>query len=135
LSMKKIKKQSGFTLIELLISLGVVVLVVVGFIHVNLSVHRNMVASYEESVAYRDAHQVVEQMRDTARVGQFPDNVVAAFPNNGVVAGFNNISNETIVVTYANTAADPLNVTVSVTWLANGVRTVFKVLETWITQR
>jgi hypothetical protein len=74
-------------------------------------------------------------MRNVAATGVFPGNVVAAFPNNAAVVGFGNLINETLVVNYAAVGADPLDVTVTVTWLKNGQRNTTRTLRTWITQR
>jgi prepilin-type N-terminal cleavage/methylation domain-containing protein len=127
--------ESGFTLIELMITVGVVLLALVGYVGANIAVQQASNAAFEATVALQDANRVIEQMRNTASGGAFPGNVVAAFPNNAAVAGFNNLTGETITVGYADPTSDPLTVTVTVAWSENGRRNVNTALRTIMTQR
>jgi hypothetical protein len=74
-------------------------------------------------------------MRNTAATGVFPGNVTAVFPNGGIVNGFNTLTAETVTVTYANPASNPLDVTVTVSYWENGRRATNTALRTLITQR
>ena len=129
------KGQLGFTLIELMIAMVVTVLALVGFVGAGVAVQQGDESAFERTIALQDANQVVERMRNTALTGNFPTNVVAVYPNNGLVAGFNGLTNEQIRVVYANTAANPLDVTVTVTWLERGRRAVNTSLRSLLTQR
>ena len=91
--------------------------------------------SYRFNMALQDANQIVERIRSSAAAGTFPTNVITAFPNNGTVSGFTNLTNETVTVSYANAAANPLDVRVQVQWLENGRRTVNAHVRTLVTQR
>ena len=132
---KSIGNQSGFTLIEVAITMAVVLLALIGAIAANTRLHQTGSAAYERSVAIQDANQIIERIRNTASSGQFPGNVTTAFPNNGQVAGFSGLTNEQIIVSYVNTSADPLDVSVTVNWHENGVRNVSQTLRTLVTQR
>lgn len=127
--------QSGFTLIEISITMFVVILALLGGMAANTALHQTGTAVYERSVAIQDTNQVIERMRNTASSGQFPANVTGAFPNNAVVTGFSNLTNELVVVNYVNASANPLDTTVTVSWLENGIRNTSMALRTLITQR
>lgn len=129
------KWQKGFSLIEIMITVAVVSLALVGYIGANMSVQQSGEAGYERTVAIQDAHRVIEQMRNATAAGQFPANVTTAFPDNGFVGGFTTLTNEQVQVTYADAAADPLDVTVTVSYRANGRRNVNAAVRSIITQR
>jgi prepilin-type N-terminal cleavage/methylation domain-containing protein len=130
-----LKNQSGFTLIEVMIATAVMVVALFGVLAASTMMSQRAQESFERSVAIQDAHRVVEQMRNTAQTGTFPANVVAAYPNNTDVAGFANLTNQTVRVTYVSTTANPLDTTVTVTWTLRGVRTTTETIRTMITQR
>ena len=113
----------------------VVVLVIVGFMGANSSIQQASEASYQRTIALQDANRVIETMRNTAATGTFPGNVTAVYPNGGTVSGFTSLTNEAVSVSYANSGANPLDATVTISWSENGVRTVSANLRTFITQR
>ena len=128
-------KSEGFTLIELMITMVVVVLVIVGFMGANFAIQRSSEAAYSRTVALQDANRVIEAMRNLAASGTFPTNVTGTYSDGGTVSGFSNLTSETVTVSYANSSANPLDATVTVSWSENGVRTVSTSLRTYITQR
>lgn len=130
-----LKSEQGFTFIEVMISMVVIVLLVTGFLGSATSLQAANLAAFERSMALQDANQVIETMRNTAATGTFPANVVAAYANNSTVSGFTSLSGEQVRVSYANVAADPLDVTVTVSYNENGRRAVTAVLRTYITKR
>ena len=132
--MKSVSER-GFTLIELMITMVVVVLVLLGFMGANTSIQQASEATHQRTIALQDANRVIETIRNTAASGTFPGNVTAAYPNNGAVAGFSNLTNEAITVSYVNTGVNPLDVTVTVSWSERGVRNVSTQLRTLVTQR
>lgn len=121
---------------ELLAALVVIVLGLLGILYANTYAQRTSEGSYEQMVAIQDAHRAIELIRNTASSGGiFPQSVTGAFPNNGLVGGFNNLFNEQVRVNYANPIADPLDVTITTTWLEGGLRNRTAQLRTLITQR
>ena len=136
--MRKIKRagnQAGFTLIELMIALFITALAIMGYISTNGIIQKNSETAFERSVATQDAHRVIEQMRNAAQSGIFPGNVTGTYSNGGTVAGFTNLTGETITVTYADTTTDPLDATITVTWTSTTGRASTTGLRTLITQR
>ncbi|MFA6600304.1 MAG: prepilin-type N-terminal cleavage/methylation domain-containing protein [Candidatus Omnitrophota bacterium] len=132
-----IKNQRGFTLVEVVLAMGVVVIAVIGIISANVLIQQHDETAFENSVALQDSQRVMEQMRNVASNagGLFPNNVVNAFPNNALIAGFANLTSETARVSYANTAVTPLDVTVTVTWQDARRRARNVTLRTLIAQR
>lgn len=127
--------QAGFTLIEVMLCVILVGLFLVGVVGANTVVQKNNRVVHERIIANQDANQIIEQMRNTAMTGAFPANVTNAFPDATVVGNFNNLTNQQIVVDYADPSADPLNVTVTVSWLDDNARPAAFTLNTLMTQR
>ena len=128
-------REKGFTLIELMIAMVVVVSVLAGFMGTNVAIQQTTESAFQRTVALQDANQVVELMRQTAATGTFPTNVTAVYANGGTVSGFTSLTSETVTVSYVSASANPLDATVTVSWLQNGRRTVNTALRTLITQR
>ena len=120
---------------EIMIALFVISLVLGGYIGGNILAQRNSEEMHERTVAIQNANQVIEQMRTASNTGTFPANVVTAFPQNSNPAGFNNLTNEVVTVSYARTTANPLRVTVTVTWRSYTGRPSTETVQTYITQR
>ena len=129
------KEQAGFTLIELMIALAVVSVLIVGFVGANTMAQKNNEEMHERTTAIQDANRAIEQIRNVSRTGAFPSSVVTAYPDNGALTGFNNLSDEAITVSYVSTTANPLDVTVRVTWVSYPHRNSEEVIRTYITQR
>jgi len=134
--MKKTKvPQTGFTLIELMIALFVIALVIAGYVGANIRIQRNTEEMHERTLAIQDANRGIEQMRSASRTGTFPENVVALYPQNSQISGFDDLTNEQVTVTYADATANPLDATVTVTWLSYAGRQNSEAVQTYITQR
>ena len=106
-----------------------------GIVIGNTVIQQNSNAAYERSRAMQDANRMMEQIRDAASAGNFPAQVVADFGDGETVDGFTGLQDEIVTVDYADTAADPLDVTVTVTWLENGTRDMSVSLQAMVTQR
>lgn len=126
------KREQGFTLSELLFAICVMIPVLFGIISVTYYTLRAGETSRKVMTALQDAHTVIEQIRRES--DQSLNQVVATFPNGLAVSGFNTLTNEQIVVSYADPNADPLAVTVTVNWTDQG-RAMTRVLSTQVTNR
>ena len=131
------KNPKGFTIVELMIALIVASLTFGGYIGANILAQQNSEAMNERTLAIQDANRAIEQMRNTSRTTTqaFPANVVAVYPNNGTIQGSNNLTGEDIRITYANTTANPLDVTITVTWQSYARRASTATVRTYMTQR
>jgi len=132
---KAFESTKGFTLIELMITVVIVILALVGYVQANMAVGQAGNVAFERSLALQDANRVAEQMRTASQTGNFPANVVASFPSTGAVAGFTNLTSQQVTVTYADSAADPLDATILVSWQENGRRLETTALRILLTQR
>jgi len=151
-----IRDQRGFTVIEIMIALLVTTLVIVGSIGGNIFAQRNSEEMHERTIAIKNANRLIEMMRYESRTGTFPANVVTRFPDPdllGIIPQFNdgitdetpNLSNKTIGVSYcrgtispcpaADTTANPLDVTVTVSWRSYTGVSRSETIRTYITQR
>ena len=135
------KSERGFTLIEIMITVEVMTTCLLGLLYANTKMQQSGNIAFERAVAMQHANQVIENMRNSAVTSLAT--VTTAFPNNGTVASSNytqsstneSLPSEVVTASYVSTTADPLDATVTVTWLAGGVRTVSKSVRTLITRR
>ena len=125
----------GFTLLEVMIAVAVIGLGLLGVMLTNVNVQKMSDWGYERLVATQDAHRVLELLRNSSATGNFPSNVTQTFPAGASVSGFSNLSGEQVVVTYADPAVDPLDITVTTSWLESGRRNSSIQLKTLMTQR
>ena len=132
---ENLKREKGFTLIEVMITLVVMTGALLAVMTANGAISQTSEGMYQRLVAIQDANQVIERMRNTASTGTFPGNVTAVYANGGTVAGFSTLTSETVTVAYVNSASDPLDVTVTVSYLENGRRATNTALRSLITQR
>lgn len=110
-----------------------VAIILLGFVTSSSGIQQQGILAYQRSVAMQDANQVVEQMRDTAANGVFPANVTTVF--NGTMATYTNLPSETITISYADVAADPLDARITVNYVNAARRNDTASLRTYITQR
>jgi prepilin-type N-terminal cleavage/methylation domain-containing protein len=128
--------QAGFTFVELMIALVVVTLVIGGYIGANVKAQQSAEAMHERTLAIQDANRVIELMRNVSRTGTFPGNVVSAYPDGSTSAGVAGLTNEVITVSYnGDSSANPLDVTITVTWSSYTQREHTETVQTYITQR
>lgn len=116
-----------------MITMVVVAVVVLGFMSSATGVQHQGQAAYQRAIALQDANQVIEQMRNAAASGTFPANVTGSF--NGTVSGYSSLPSEAVSVAYVSATANPLDTTVTVSYLENGRRTTSASIRTYITQR
>ncbi|OGX11770.1 MAG: hypothetical protein A2351_06735 [Omnitrophica bacterium RIFOXYB12_FULL_50_7] len=130
-----LRSRGAFTIIELMIALVVVSVVIVGFVGANIMAQKNNEEVHERTIAIQDANRAIEQMRNVSRTGTFPANVVTTYPDNSSLSEPDNLTDEAIHISYASTTANPLDVTITVTWTSYPQRDNEVVLRAYITQR
>lgn len=127
------RQKKSFTLIEVVVVLLILSGVIVGFLSVYTASFSLLEQLSSSVIAVNDARSVLENMRNID-----PFNVsslISTYPNGSNVPGFNNLSNETVRVDYLNTAADPIEVTITVIWQGKGNRVFTERLTTLLTAR
>lgn len=127
------KANQGFTFIELLICIAIIIPVLLGAIGIDVYMMRAGQASRGVMTALQDANTVIERIRNVAS-NQGLNQVTATYPTGQAVAGFAGLTNEQVVVTYPSATADPLAITVTVTWQDAG-RNMTRALSTQVTRR
>ncbi len=131
--------NKGFTLFELLIAAVILFLALILALEASSNLNQSNELAHQSVTALQDAHRAVEAMRNASTQGNFPANVTTQFPAGQAIAGFTTLTNEQVVPTYADPNADPLTVTVTVTWdsvtKTTGTRTQQTQLVTLMTRR
>jgi len=117
---------------ELVIVLGILMPVTLAIVAANVYTFRVSETAQGSTIAIQDAHATIERIRNTSKQGLAQ--VTTTFPSGAAVAGFANLPAEQVVVTYPSASADPLAITVTVTWLDRN-RNMARALSTWVTQR
>lgn len=129
----------GFTLIEVIITIVISALAISGMLATNTLLHKNNAAAYDRVVALQEVNRVIEQMREAATNGLFPNNLLNAFPNNSTINNLTNLKEEVITIQYATLQGggypDPMDVSVSIRWRDDHLRIMNYSLNTLMTQR
>jgi prepilin-type N-terminal cleavage/methylation domain-containing protein len=108
-------RRSGFTMIEVMVAMTVFVIAIVALMGVYLGIAALSESSRNLTQAMADARVVLEGLRDTSGGGLAAvtgTDWTAWAENNGLTS----LRDEAVTVTYADPAADPLSVTIQVTW-------------------
>ncbi|MFH1777908.1 MAG: prepilin-type N-terminal cleavage/methylation domain-containing protein [Candidatus Omnitrophota bacterium] len=106
--------QTGFTLLEVMIASAILVIAIISILGVFYSGLGLNESSKNYITALNDARTALERIRD---IQPFTNvNVTTVYPDNSVLPGFLNLDNEQVIVSYANTTADPLTITITVNW-------------------
>lgn len=114
--MKK-RAAKGFTLMELMISAAILVTAIIPVLLLFYNYLVIMEMNRNTTIAVNDASFILESMISTPSLTV--SKVVTDYPQGADVAdmiGNRKLTNETIVVSYQDTTADPLVVTVQVNW-------------------
>lgn len=130
----KARAGKGLTLIELMIVSFVLAVTIGALLVVFANALNQIVLSKELSIATDDLRDVMETLKATPFA-----NLVTQYPNGssisaGVIGGFI-LTNEVITVNYPNGInVDPLEVSVTVTWLSKDKRTRTQTFNTLLTR-
>lgn len=132
-------RAKGFSLIEVMFAMMIFAIASVFLMGFYVGTAGLNEQSRNLTQAMNDAKILMEEIRDTAQTGGLTGagGVTGAFPagqNLGPANGLTSLRNEQVAVTYTNPAADPLPVTVQVTWDERG-RQRTATLDTLVTRR
>lgn len=108
--------RKGFTLIEIAIT---TLILAVAFISLMLALTYGMVlleSSRNMTQAGVDARALIEEMRRTCTSGGLAQVTATNWTTWGSTNGLTALDNEAIAVSYVDAAADPLEVTITVSW-------------------
>lgn len=122
--MNSMNQQRGFTLIEVMITVGVVVLAIVGVISTNIMIRQSVESAHERTLAFQDASRVIERMRDAANSGGSDFQAAVTGEASSAItseASLPAANDQEISVSYVDENANPLDVTVTVTWNDRGL--------------
>lgn len=136
---KAVKNEKGFTLFELLIAAVILFVAFILALQASTSLNQGNELAQQTVIALEDAHRAIEAMRKESATGTFPNNVVSKYPAGQAMTGFTTLDAEQVVPAYVNTTANPLNITVTVTWNAvtktTGTRPMSTQITTLMTKR
>jgi Tfp pilus assembly protein PilV len=132
---KNFLNQQGFTLIETAITIAVCTISLLAILNANVFMGRNNSTFYERFAAFEDAHEIIEQMRNSSLAGQFPSNLQTAYPNGTRIAQNSKLKNENIQINYTTVASDLLDVHILVSWIDLNNRQRSITLNSLLTQR
>lgn len=115
---QKHAQRGGFSLLELTIAMALFAVALGSVAQVLISASGTITLQQQRVIASRDCQALLSDIRAfrNTNTGAFPDAVVAAWPSNRAALGNWGLPGQTMTVTYANAAANPLTVTVTARW-------------------
>lgn len=115
---RKHAQHGGFSLLELTIAMALFAVALGSVAQVLISASGTITLQQQRVTASQDCQALLSDIRAfrNTSTGAFPDSIVATWPNNGAVQGNWRLPGQTMTVTYANTASNPLTVTVTARW-------------------
>ena len=113
--------SKGMTLVEILVATAVFTIAMAGLLNTFFTLMYLFQVTESYEVAIADLRDVMEQIKATAFtdiLADFPHGITggpSGAPYSAIVGNYT-LTNENITVTYANVAAEPLEIKVSVQW-------------------
>ncbi|MFH1092543.1 MAG: prepilin-type N-terminal cleavage/methylation domain-containing protein [Candidatus Omnitrophota bacterium] len=127
------KNNCGFSFIEIMIVCLLLSTVLIGCFYVFHAGFALIEQLRGSVIALSDAESIIENMRNIYPISS--SNLTAVYPNGAIIAGFNNLANETVTVEYEDLNTDPIKVYVIVNWEGQGGRLFTEQLVTLLTKR
>ncbi len=142
--MKSARKRSakwtataGMTLLEVTFAMASLAIVMAGAAQGLVTYHEHMELQRQRTTAMESCRTVISQMRTIrdANINDFPNAILAVFPDETAVAGFGALTNQQVTVDYADPGANPLAANVICTWSDLRGRPVTFTMTSLITDR
>ncbi|MBI4845594.1 MAG: prepilin-type N-terminal cleavage/methylation domain-containing protein [Candidatus Omnitrophica bacterium] len=128
-----LNRNKGFTFVEVMVVLLILAGIIAGFSSLSGANFTLLEQVANSNIAINDARSVLENMRN---IDPFTAaNLTAQYPDGAAVAGFNNLEQETVRVNYVDLTADPIQVTITVSWEGKGGAALTEEVTTLLTAR
>ncbi|MCL4692391.1 MAG: type II secretion system GspH family protein [Candidatus Hydrogenedentes bacterium] len=134
---KPLQAKHGVTLLELTIAMAVFTVVLGATAQALISYYVALDTQNQRHTAVRNCTGIVSNMRDVrdANPENFPDAVVALWPDGAEVPNAGSLPQEIITVDYVNPASNPLEITIRSQWVDLRGRPVSLDVSTLLTDR
>lgn len=131
------KATAGLSLLEVTFAMASLAIVMGGAAQTLVTYHEHMELQRQRTNAMESCRTVVSQIRTIrdANINNFPDAILAVFPNDAAVAGFGALTNQQVVVSYTDVNDNPLEVNITCTWADLRGRPVNFNMTTLVTDR
>ncbi|HOF41431.1 MAG TPA: type II secretion system protein [Candidatus Hydrogenedentes bacterium] len=129
--------KAGMTLLEIMIAVTIFMVVLGGVAQILISFYAAQLMQSQRLAVAENAKSVFTEMRQhrDQHPDDFPGAVTTRWPDGSVIPGAGTQTNETIRVDYVNTAANPLEITLTSTWVDLHNRTMTMTVSTVLTDR
>ena len=129
--------KDGFSLLELMIAAALFLIVIGGAAQVLVSYYAAMQSQNFRVAAVGQARGLLHAMRSvrTENPNRFPDAILERWPNNFTRENLPELPGGRLLVTYDDANANPLEVTVDVSWNTPGNQRAAMRLTTLLTDR
>ncbi|MFA6240000.1 MAG: prepilin-type N-terminal cleavage/methylation domain-containing protein [Candidatus Hydrogenedentales bacterium] len=116
---RRFRDEEGVTLLELTIAMALFVIVMGATAQSLISYYVALDMQNQRHTAVRDCASILSNMRDvrTANPTNFPDAVTALWPDGVQVPNAGTLTQEVVTVDYVDPNTNPLEVTVTSTWV------------------
>ena len=124
MSLRGLRENQGLTLLELTLAVAIFAIVIGAAAQALVRYHMTMKLQSQRNVAVQHCRGVLNQIREVRSTSSepFPDDILAQWSNNWTSPAttefpLDPLAQEQLMVTYTNTAANPLEVTVTSSWM------------------
>lgn len=128
---------AGMTLLEIMIAATIFMVVLGGVAQILISFYASQHMQSQRVAVAENARSVFTEMRlhRDKHPDDFPGAITTQWPNGAIIPGAGTQTNERIRVDYVDAAANPLEVTLTSTWVDLHNRTATMTVSTVLTDR
>ncbi|MBX7258320.1 MAG: prepilin-type N-terminal cleavage/methylation domain-containing protein [Candidatus Hydrogenedentes bacterium] len=116
---RRFRDEEGVTLLELTIAIALFAIVMGATATSLVSYYVALDMQNQRHSAIKDCATILSNMRDVRNTNpdDFPDAITAVWPDGTTIPNAGTLPQETITVDYVNPNANPLEVTITCTWV------------------